>query len=53
VGIDRARFVSVRERTSATLATGHVPPAAVTFVESSAVVPEQTSSGTVDDRAGP
>lgn len=54
VGIDRARFASVRGSASAALASGHVPQAAVAYVEASAVVPEQTSSGTtVDDRRRP
>lgn len=54
VGIDRTRFAAARGEAASTLARGHVPPAALTFVETSPIVPEQTSSGTtVDDRRRP
>lgn len=54
VGIDRTRFAAVRGEAASTLARGPVPPAALSFVETSPVVTEQTGSGTtVEDRRRP
>lgn len=53
VGIDRARFASVRGEVASALARGQIPPAALTFHETSPVVAEQTSSGTILDRRRP
>jgi hypothetical protein len=52
VGIDRTRFAAVRGEAASTLARGHVPPAALAFVETSPVVPEQGGT-TVDDPRRP